>query len=60
VALLAGTPLVLTTPLVAAVCYRLCIPHEEARLLKQFGEAYRAYRDRVGGIVPRPGLGKGG
>jgi len=59
-ALLAGTPLVLTTPLVAAVCYRLCIPHEEARLMEHFGEAYRAYRDRVGGIVPRPGLGKGG
>ena len=59
VALLAGTPLVLATPLVAAVCYRLCIPHEEARLAEHFGEAYRAYRDRVGGIVPRPGWEKG-
>jgi protein-S-isoprenylcysteine O-methyltransferase Ste14 len=58
VALLAGTPLVLATPLVAAVCYRLCIPHEEARLLEHFGEAYRAYRGRVGGIVPRLGFGK--
>jgi protein-S-isoprenylcysteine O-methyltransferase Ste14 len=29
VALLAGTPLVLAPPLVAAVCYRLCIPHEK-------------------------------
>lgn len=55
VALMHGTLLTLATPLVAALFYRLCIPHEEAYLLRQFGQAYARYRRRVGGIVPRLG-----
>jgi protein-S-isoprenylcysteine O-methyltransferase Ste14 len=54
-ALLQGTLLTLGAPIVAAVLYRLCIPHEEAHLLARFGEEYRRYRERVGGIVPRLG-----
>ncbi len=54
-ALLQGTLLTLGAPVVAAIFYRLCIPHEEAHLRRTFGEAYDRYRDRVGGIVPRFG-----
>jgi len=54
-ALLQGTPLTLGAPVVAAVFYRLCIPHEEAHLRKLHGEAYDRYSERVGGIVPRLG-----
>jgi protein-S-isoprenylcysteine O-methyltransferase Ste14 len=57
VALMHGTPLVLTTPVVAAVFSRLCIDHEEAQLVERFGEAYQRYRERVGGLFPRLGLG---
>lgn len=56
-ALMKGTLLTLTTPLVAGIFYRLCIPHEEAHLVECFGEAYRHYGRRVGGIVPRFGSG---
>ncbi|HWQ10390.1 MAG TPA: isoprenylcysteine carboxylmethyltransferase family protein [Holophaga sp.] len=52
-ALLQGTPLTLSVPIVAAIFYRLCIPHEERHLLEHFGDEYRRYRQRVGGIVPR-------
>ncbi len=52
-ALMQGTLLTLGAPLVAAIFYRLCIPHEEAHLRRRFGEAYDRYRERVGGIVPR-------
>ncbi|WP_428564461.1 MAG: methyltransferase family protein [Solidesulfovibrio sp. DCME] len=52
-ALLQGTPLTLGAPVVAAILYRLCIPHEEAELRRVFGQAYDRYRERVGGIVPR-------
>jgi protein-S-isoprenylcysteine O-methyltransferase Ste14 len=52
-ALLQGTLLALLAPLVAAVFYRLCIPHEEVWLLGRFGQDYQRYRQRVGGIVPR-------
>ncbi|EHJ48131.1 Isoprenylcysteine carboxyl methyltransferase [Solidesulfovibrio carbinoliphilus subsp. oakridgensis] len=58
-ALLQGTPLTLAAPVVAAVFYRLCIPHEEAVLSAAHGEAYEAYRRRVGGIVPRLGRAAG-
>lgn len=54
-ALLQGTLLALLAPVVAAVFYKLCIPHEEAWLHEQHGEAYKAYSRRVGGIVPRFG-----
>jgi len=54
-ALLQGTLLALCAPVAAAVFYRLCIPHEEAHLLALFGDEYRAYRQRVGGILPRFG-----
>jgi protein-S-isoprenylcysteine O-methyltransferase Ste14 len=53
--LLQGTLLSLLAPVVAAIFYRLCIPHEEAWLLERHGEAYRRYSRRVGGIVPRLG-----
>lgn len=52
-ALMQGTLLTLGAPVVAAIFYRLCIPHEEAQLRRVFGEAYDRYRQRVGGIVPR-------
>lgn len=54
-ALLQGTPLTLAAPVVAAVFYRLCIPHEESVLRRVHGEAYDCYRRRVGGIFPRLG-----
>ncbi|NMC49729.1 MAG: isoprenylcysteine carboxylmethyltransferase family protein [Desulfovibrio sp.] len=50
--LLAGGFLVLTAPVFTAVLYRLVIRHEEAWLESTFGEAYRAYRARVGGVLP--------
>ena len=52
-ALLQGTLLTLFAPVVAAILYKLCIPHEEAHLRREFGAAYDRYRERVGGIVPR-------
>ena len=52
-ALLQGTLLMLLTPFVAALFYKLCIPHEEAHLLQLFGDEYRRYRERVGGIFPK-------
>ena len=55
-ALMQGTLLTLGAPVVAAIFYRLCIPHEEAYLHRLHGDAYREYSRRVGGIVPRLGL----
>ncbi|QLA17912.1 methyltransferase family protein [Desulfolutivibrio sulfoxidireducens] len=52
VSLLAGGFLVLTAPLFTAFVYRLAIRHEEVWLESTFGETYRAYRARVGGVVP--------
>ncbi|WP_043637735.1 methyltransferase family protein [Desulfovibrio sp. TomC] len=52
-ALMQGTLLSLLTPVVAAIIYRLCIPHEEAWLLGRYGEEYQRYCRRVGGIVPK-------
>jgi protein-S-isoprenylcysteine O-methyltransferase Ste14 len=43
----------LFAPVVAAILYKLCIPHEEAHLRREFGATYDRYRERVGGIVPR-------
>ena len=43
----------LSIPFVAYGLYRLLIPREEARLEAVFGDEYRDYRRRVGGIVPR-------
>jgi protein-S-isoprenylcysteine O-methyltransferase Ste14 len=43
----------LTIPCVAYGLYRLLIGREEARLEASFGDEYRVYRRRVGGIVPR-------
>jgi protein-S-isoprenylcysteine O-methyltransferase Ste14 len=40
--------LVLSIPL-----YVVRIPREEQMMLEHFGEAYRAYRSRTGGMVPR-------
>jgi len=54
-ALMQGTLLALLAPVVAAVFYKLCIPHEEAWLHRLHGDAYKAYSQRVGGIVPRFG-----
>ncbi|MHC1790763.1 methyltransferase family protein [Solidesulfovibrio sp.] len=54
-ALLQGTLLALLAPVVAAIFYKLCIPHEEAYLHRLHGDAYREYSRRVGGIVPRLG-----
>jgi protein-S-isoprenylcysteine O-methyltransferase Ste14 len=33
--------------------YLLRVPHEEDMMLKQFGDQYRAYMDRTGGVIPR-------
>lgn len=33
--------------------YLLRVPHEEAMMREQFGEAYQAYMERTGRIVPR-------
>lgn len=52
VSLLAGGFLVLTAPLFTVGLYRLVIRHEESWLESRFGEAYRAYRARVGGVLP--------
>ena len=54
-ALMQGTLLALLAPVVAALFYKLCIPHDEAWLHDLHGEAYKAYSRRVGGIVPRFG-----
>lgn len=35
------------------VLYFLRAPREEQMMLDQFGEAYRTYRQRTGGIFPR-------
>jgi protein-S-isoprenylcysteine O-methyltransferase Ste14 len=43
----------LSIPPVFVVLYGLLIGREEARLEVQFGDAYREYRCRVGGLVPR-------
>ncbi len=47
----------LSIPFVAYGLYRLLIPREEAHLEAVFGDDYRDYRQRVGGIVPRPDTG---
>jgi protein-S-isoprenylcysteine O-methyltransferase Ste14 len=52
-ALMQGTLLTLCAPLVAAIFYHLCIPHEEAHLMEHFGDEYRRYQERVGGIFPK-------
>ncbi len=57
-ALMQGTLLALLTPMVAAMFYWLCIPHEEAWLLSRFGEQYRQYCRNVGGIVPKLSRGR--
>ncbi|MFP5258372.1 MAG: methyltransferase family protein [Acidobacteriota bacterium] len=54
-ALLQGTLLALLAPIVAAIFYKLCIPHEEAHLHRLHGAAYADYSRRVGGIMPRFG-----
>jgi protein-S-isoprenylcysteine O-methyltransferase Ste14 len=43
----------LSIPFVAYGLYRLLVPREELRLEAIFGDDYRDYRRRVGGIVPR-------
>ena len=50
--LLVGGFLVLTAPVFTALIYRLSIRHEEAWLESRFGESYRCYRSRVGGVLP--------
>ncbi|MDQ7833581.1 MAG: isoprenylcysteine carboxylmethyltransferase family protein [Desulfovibrionaceae bacterium] len=52
VSLLLGGFFVLTAPIFTALIYRLTIRHEEAWLESRFGDAYRHYRTRVGGVLP--------
>lgn len=35
--------------------YRVRVPQEERMMLEHFGEAYRSYMNRTGGIIPRVG-----
>jgi protein-S-isoprenylcysteine O-methyltransferase Ste14 len=34
--------------------YSLRVPAEERRMLDSFGDRYRAYTSKVGGIIPKP------
>jgi protein-S-isoprenylcysteine O-methyltransferase Ste14 len=33
--------------------YFLRVPREEQMMVERYGEAYRAYRARTGGVIPR-------
>jgi protein-S-isoprenylcysteine O-methyltransferase Ste14 len=51
-AYLSALPLVLLSLYVIPI-YSLYIREEERLMTERYGDAYRAYRDRVGGLVPR-------
>jgi len=50
-----GSAPALLLPLAMAIAIAVRVRSEERLLAEQFGDAYRAYRSRVGGFVPRPG-----
>lgn len=53
-ALTAANALLGALTALAAVLIRLVVvPHEEARLIETFGDAYRDYRRRTGTLLPR-------
>ena len=54
-----GSAPALLLPLAMAIAIALRVRGEERLLAGQFGDAYRAYRARVGGFVPRPGARPG-
>jgi protein-S-isoprenylcysteine O-methyltransferase Ste14 len=55
-ALLVGSWLLLSVPLVMYVAARVFIPSEEVELEKRYGDLFREYRRRTGRFVPRRGL----
>lgn len=55
VCLLAGSWLLLTTPVVAYVAARLLVGREERWMADRYGDAWRTYRERTGRFVPRWG-----
>jgi protein-S-isoprenylcysteine O-methyltransferase Ste14 len=52
--LLAGSWLLLTTPMAMYAAARGFVRREEADLSERFGETYEAYRRRTGAFLPRP------
>ena len=52
--LLAGSWLLLTTPLAMYAAARVFVRREEAELADRFGETYEAWRRRTGAFLPRP------
>ena len=54
-----GSAPALLLPLAMAIAIALRVRGEERLLAGQFGDAYRTYRARVGGFVPRPGARPG-
>lgn len=53
-ALMAGSWLMLITPLFAYAIFRRLIPREDAYLTKRFGQPYVEYRRRVNELIPMP------
>jgi len=53
IAFFANCWLALALPPLAALTLQWVVGREEAKLEALYGEAYRAYRQRVGGILPR-------
>jgi len=59
VALILGSWLLLTVPVVAAVVFKVLIRREEEYLAQKHGQAYRDYRARVPALVPGIGALRG-
>ena len=51
--LVSASPLFAVPSLGAIVALTIRIPREERMMVERFGERYREYRNRVGGVVPR-------
>lgn len=52
--------LLLATPLVAYICFKIFIKEEDNYLEKQFGQLYENYKSRTNELVPCPNFFKNG